>query len=100
MKQSQLAEELRQGHCWKYADGLVAKMVPGEDKATASEWKLVKLASTCHECGRSATTEEIETAVSLATDYESFASLIYPQIEHAMECEQWEDEECEYYEEE
>ena len=87
MKQKQLADELRQGHAWRYTDGLVVG-VGGKhaDKAKATDWELVKAASKCNSCGRAATTEEIEHAIADAHDYKSYAALIAPSIEHAHDC--------------
>jgi len=93
MDRKNLADELREGHAWKYADGLVmAVNTKHSDKAAASDWELVKAAATCHECGRSATNDEIEQAVTEAHDYGSFASLIQEHIEHALECNEATDE--------
>lgn len=75
MDRTTLADELRKGHAWRYADGLVvASGTKHSDKAAATEWELVKAASTCNACTRSATTEEIERAIADAHDYQSFAA--------------------------
>ena len=87
MDRKRLSDELRQGHAWKYADGLVAAYgTKFSDKAKATDWELVKAASTCHACGRSATTDDIERAEEQSHDYPSFKSLIALCIEHALDC--------------
>ena len=87
MEQKQLADELRQGHAWRYADGLcVHSGGKYGDKSKATDWELLKAASTCNGCNKSATNEEIEGAVADADDYKSFATLIAPSIEHALDC--------------
>lgn len=87
MDQQQLADMLREGHAWRYADGLVvAHNTKHSDKTIATDWELVKAASTCNACGRSATTKDIEEAVTDAHDYKSFATLIARCIEHAHDC--------------
>lgn len=87
MDQKQLADELRQGHAWRFADGLrVSIGGKYDDKTKANDWELVKAASTCNSCGKSATNEEISEAVADAHDYKSFATLIAPCLEHAHDC--------------
>ena len=87
MDQRQLAEELREGAAWQYADGLMAAI--GENvanKSEATDGELVKAASTCHTCNRSATNDDIEESIADAHSYSSFAKLIAPRIEHADDC--------------
>lgn len=87
MDQKQLADELRKGHAWRFADGL--QMSVGgkyDDKTKATDWELVKAASTCNSCGKSASNDEIEEAVAEAHNYNSFATLIAEYIEHTDDC--------------
>ena len=88
MDRRSLADELREGHAWRYADELVMAVgTKHSEKAAATDWELVKAASTCHACGRSVTKDEIAQAELDAHDYESFATLIAPCIEHASDCD-------------
>ena len=87
MKQQQLADELRQGHCWRYVDELVACIGDkAVDKKRATDWELVKTASTCFGCMRSACDDEIKQAIAQAHDHESFNELIATCVEHALDC--------------
>ena len=88
MQQKELASQLRQGNCWQYANDRVARLgdrSPGKQRAT--DWELVKAASTCFYCRRSAANDEINQAMSDAHDDESFLELIQSDIEHALDCD-------------
>lgn len=87
MKQDKLVEELRAGHAWKYADGPVySQGTKFSDKSKATDVELLKAASTCHCCNRSATSEEVQEAIEFAHDYKSFSNEILRYIEHASDC--------------
>lgn len=87
MKKQAFVNELREGHAWKYADGLCySEGMKHSDKSKATDWDLIKAASTCSTCNRSASNEEIEEAIEFAHDYESFAKEIGQYIEHASDC--------------
>lgn len=87
MNQHQLADELRKGHCWRYVNDIVAR-IGGEraDKKRATDWELVKTASTCFGCSQSVCDDEIKQAISQAHDQESFKELIATCIEHDPDC--------------
>jgi hypothetical protein len=95
MDQRQLADELRQGHCWRYVDEMAAH-IGGQkvDKKRATDWELVKTASTCFGCERSACDDEIKQAIAQAHDHESFNELIATCVEHALDCVYEYDEVC------
>ena len=95
MDQRQLADELRQGHCWRYVDELVAcSGGQNVDKKQATDWELVKTASTCFCCEESACDDEIKQAIAQAHDHESFNELIATCVEHALDCVYEYDEVC------
>jgi hypothetical protein len=56
------------------------------DKKRATDWELVKTASTCFGCSRSACDDEIKQAIDQAHDHESFNELIATCIEHGLDC--------------
>lgn len=88
MEKQAFVKELREGHAWKYADGLSYSVgMKHSDKSKATDWDLIKAASTCSTCTRSACDEEIEEAIGFAHDYESFAKEIGQYIEHASDCD-------------
>ena len=89
MQQKELASQLRQGHCWQYANDRVARLrgTSVREKQRATDWELVKAASTCVYCRRSAANDEINQAMSDAHDDESFLELIQSDIEHAVDCD-------------
>ena len=92
MNQEKLVEELREGHAWKYADGPVySQGTKYSDKSKATDLELLKAASTCHNCNRSATSEEVQEAIEFAHDYDSFSNEILRYIEHASDCDFYED---------
>jgi len=64
MEKQALVIELRDGHAWKYADGPVySQGTKYSDKSKATDVELLKAASTCHCCNRSATSEEVQEAI-------------------------------------
>lgn len=88
MEMKTLADALRDGFAWKYLDGpVVSEGTKHSDKSKATDWELVKAASTCHTCGRSATNDAIERAVADANDLKSFSEIVSDDVEHAMDCE-------------
>lgn len=89
MQQKELASQLRQGNCWQYANDRAARSrdTVFRDKQTATDWELVKVASTCLFCRRSAADDEINQAMSHAHNAESFLELIQSDIEHALDCD-------------
>ena len=89
MQQKELASQLRQGHCWQYANDRATRSrdTVVRDKQRATDWELVKAASTCVYCRRSAANDEINQEISDAHDDESFLELIQSDIEHAVDCD-------------
>jgi hypothetical protein len=90
-----LADELRVGNEWQYATGRfpwvqgvgsISENVGTAGKAKADDAKILKVASTCHMCGMSATHDETQETVAVASDTGSFLNLIRPKIEHKDGC--------------
>jgi hypothetical protein len=85
-----LAEELRKGYWWQFANERV--IIDGKDpefseKSGADDGQLVKAASTCMECRHSAPHAGVRESVANASDMKSFLKLILPKIEHSKKCD-------------
>lgn len=86
MELKELADELRAGFAWRYADGPVVMSAAKKEKVNADDWTLLKAAATCHACRRSATNDEINEAVAEAEELDAFSEIIAEKIEHALDC--------------
>jgi hypothetical protein len=90
MKLKALADELRKGYWWQLAnERLIAggKEPDFNDKSKADDEQLVKAASTCMDCRRSAPHPAVRDAVAKAIDMKAFLKLVGPKIEHKASCD-------------
>jgi len=91
MELKALADALRQGDKWQYANGqvlvAVGRHLVGEKaKAEVNDVKLVRVASTCADCEMSVPDDEITKVVANARNLQSFLNLICRKIEHTGGC--------------
>lgn len=97
MERKQLADEIRgAGLMFRFADGPVSGILTGRGagqrvespdiKAGLSDWKIIRLASTCSECDAVASKCDTELVEQMAENYEGFARLIWPCIKHEPWC--------------
>lgn len=98
MDQAKLADEIRgAGFAVRYADGPVIggsyrngkfrSMQSPRTKLKTPDWKVIRMASTCHACDAVASKTDRELAQEWADCYQSFARLIWPCINHEPYCE-------------
>ena len=90
MKLKALAGELRRGYWWQFANErlIISGRDPGfEDKSKADDDQLLKAASTCMDCRRSAPHGEVRHSLAKASDMKSFLKLIGLKIEHKDDCD-------------
>ena len=88
--ESTLAGELRRGYWWQFANErlIISGRDPGfEDKSIAGDDQLLKAASTCMDCRRSAPHGEVRHSLAKASDMKSFLKLIGLKIEHKDDCD-------------
>jgi hypothetical protein len=97
MDRKKLADEIRAaGFGFRYADGptFIISSIRGKpkslhsprNKARTSDSHIIRMASSCSECGAVASESDQEIAEQLADCYQSFARLIWPCIDHSRCC--------------
>jgi hypothetical protein len=84
MELKQLADELREGHAFRYLNGELKGHCGPEagTKANRTNWELVKIAARCAECDAMATSDEIKVALVGARDAKSFWELVAKDVKH------------------